>query len=255
MEKYYKEFDDYVSKFDMDEPNIISKYRHSYRVMNLQEKYSKILGYDDHNIKLAKLIGLLHDIGRFKQYEEYSTFSDLRSIDHADLGVKILFDDRFIDKFWECEDDYDIINFSIKNHNKYSISKTDNQEMTKHAKLIRDTDKIDIIYLMAKFKEYNKTIDNRPLSPKIVETLFNHKPINIKDINNPNDAKATYLAFAYDVNNTELLEELRTYLISLYYQINHDKIYDEVFDEINKYIDERTDTNVRKKIQSLRSRE
>ena len=35
--------------------------------MKLSKKYAKKLGYDEHDVKLATLIGLFHDIGRFEQ--------------------------------------------------------------------------------------------------------------------------------------------------------------------------------------------
>lgn len=252
MEKYFREFDDYVKNFDMSDSNIISKYNHSYRVMKLQDKYSKIIGFDTYNTELAKLIGLLHDIGRFKQYKEYSTFSDTKSVDHADLGSKILFEDGLINKFWTIKADYEIIDFAIKNHSKFKISEIDDKSLMDHAKLIRDTDKLDILYLMGKLGEYKKYNDSK-LSPKIIETIYEHNLINKKDVNHSNDAKAIYFSFAFDINNIEILEELRSNLISFYEITNHDKIFDEVYNEVNKYIDERTGKNVRKKIQSLRS--
>jgi len=36
------------------------------------------------------IIGLLHDYGRFIQWKKYKTFTDIDSIDHADLGVNLL---------------------------------------------------------------------------------------------------------------------------------------------------------------------
>ena len=253
MEEIYKEFDDYVSRYNMSLDKLKLKYNHSYRVMSLQSKYSKIIGFNDEEVKLSSIIGLLHDIGRFRQYKLYSTFSDLKSVDHADLGSKILFDEGLIKKFWDNEEDYKIIDFSIRNHNKYTIEETKDEELLKHAKLIRDTDKLDILYLMGTLREYNyKTCDIK-LSPKIIETIYNHKPVNLRDINNPNDARATYFAFAFDINNIETLNELKINLKNFYNYVNHEGIYDDIYNEINKYIDERVDKNVRKKVQSLRS--
>ena len=239
MEKYFKEFDDYVNSFDMNDSNNITKYKHSYRVMWAQNKYGNLIGFDENNCKLASIIGLLHDIGRFKQYEEYSTFSDIRSVDHADLGVDILFDEGLIERFWNNEDDYDTINFSIKNHNKLSLEKNDDINIMNHAKLIRDTDKLDILYLLGVLGEYNKRYSDKVLSDKIVESIFNHKPVNINDVEHPNDAKATYFAFPFDINNIEVLNELRVNLNCYYNLVNHDKIFDEIYNEVNKYIDDR----------------
>jgi len=39
---------------------------------------------------IAVLAGLLHDIGRFEQYTRYGTFVDAKSVNHGDLGVRVL---------------------------------------------------------------------------------------------------------------------------------------------------------------------
>ena len=116
---YYKEFDDYVSNYDLNDINIKLKYNHSYRVCKLSEKYAKELGYSKEDIELASLIGLLHDIGRFEQLKVFHTYNDKNSIDHAEYGIKVLFEDGLINKFWNKKEDYDLIKFAIKNHNKY----------------------------------------------------------------------------------------------------------------------------------------
>ena len=77
-------FNEYVSGYDLNNEDIKLKYNHSFRVMKLQEKYAKLLGFSDENVELAKVIGLLHDIGRFEQLRVYNTYDDYKSIDHAD---------------------------------------------------------------------------------------------------------------------------------------------------------------------------
>lgn len=59
----------------------------------------KELKLTEEKIRLAALIGLLHDIGRFEQYTKYNTFSDKLSADHADLGEKTLDNNDFIREF------------------------------------------------------------------------------------------------------------------------------------------------------------
>ena len=56
------EFYNYVSNYDLNIGAIKRKYEHSIRVMNLSIKYAKLLGYNDDDIELAGIIGLLHDI-------------------------------------------------------------------------------------------------------------------------------------------------------------------------------------------------
>ena len=74
--KYVKTFSD--SNYDID-----YKYKHSFRVMELSFNISKSLNLSEEEIKLATAIGLLHDVGRFKQLELYNGYSD-QNIDHGD---------------------------------------------------------------------------------------------------------------------------------------------------------------------------
>lgn len=69
-------------------------------------------------MELAELIGLLHDIGRFEQIKRYNTFIDKNSINHGQLGVKILFDDNQIRRFIKDSKYDDIIKTAILNHNR-----------------------------------------------------------------------------------------------------------------------------------------
>ena len=47
---------------------------------------------------LARLIALLHDIGRFEQLKRYDSFEP-GTMDHAAYGVKVLFDEGMIRRF------------------------------------------------------------------------------------------------------------------------------------------------------------
>ena len=65
MLKAEKEFILYSQKFDLKNENIKMKQLHSIRVMKICEKIAKEINLNKEEINLAKLIGLLHDIGRF----------------------------------------------------------------------------------------------------------------------------------------------------------------------------------------------
>ncbi len=84
MENKLKEqFDLYVKNFDFNEQNIQRKYYHSNRVMSLSQLVAKHSGMDSSNYDIAKVVGLLHDYGRFPQWRDYKTFDDNASVDHA----------------------------------------------------------------------------------------------------------------------------------------------------------------------------
>lgn len=60
-------FERFIADYDLSNSDIKLKYNHSYRVADLQVKYAKLLGFNKEDIEIAKIIGLLHDIGRFEQ--------------------------------------------------------------------------------------------------------------------------------------------------------------------------------------------
>ena len=240
-----EEFEKYVNNYDLNNIKIKLKYDHSIRVMQLSQKYSKKLGFSDYDIKLASLIGLLHDIGRFEQLKQYDSFEDEKTIDHANLGVKILFCDGLIEKFWNKKEDYELIEFAIKNHNKMKVEETTNERFLKFAKLIRDIDKIDIIYLLGYLSELDTKPSNDLINPKIINSIKNYELSSYKDIRNINDSIALKFAYTYDINYDECLEEFKQNLYYFYKQINFDERFKEIFETVNKYIDERIDKYVR----------
>ena len=89
LEKVKEAFDKYTNNYDMTNKNIRLKYEHSYAVMDLMGELAFRLNLDKEKIELAKIIGLLHDIGRFEQLKEYNSFSD-DNIDHGDYGADYL---------------------------------------------------------------------------------------------------------------------------------------------------------------------
>ena len=247
MDRFQKEFDDYVCNFDLNDEKIKLKYNHSYRVMSLCRKYSKLLNFNDYDIKLATLIGLLHDIGRFEQLKKYNTYDDSKSINHAEYGCKILFEDGLISKFWDNKDDYDLIRFAIFNHNRFKIEETNSERFLKFAKLIRDTDKIDILYLESISGNLESRLTDDSIAPEIRNDFFKHDSVLLKHKKSINDHFILYFAYAYDINYDECLDEIKLNIENLYNNFNDKKfIFKEYYDEIIKYISERIDKNVRK---------
>ena len=245
MKDIYKVFDDYVNDYDLNNKDINLKYNHSYRVAKLSEKYSKLLGFSEDDIRLATIIGLFHDIGRFEQLKRYNTYSDRKSIDHAALGVKILIEDNLMEKITNNKDDYEIIKFAIENHNKFELEKTNNQRVLMHAKLIRDTDKLDIIYVEGYLDELNLRSTKDEISKDIKDSIMNHKNVIYDLVKNKNDLIATYFSYVFNINNDIVLEELKQNYKYFYEKIDIEDKFKDIYNEVIKYIDERIDKNVR----------
>ena len=233
-----EEFKRYVSDFDINLDGIKRKLSHSIRVMELSRKYALELGFDNQDVELASIIGLLHDIGRFYQYQTYHSFNDFDTIDHADYGVKILFEDGLISKFTDRVDDYDLIKFAIENHNKLKIASTDNYRYIKFAKLIRDVDKLDIVYLLGYLGEYEANSNDEDISQKVVDDLLNNRPVDRRNEVSINDRIAVTFGLVYDINYDVVLSEIKRNYYYYYKRVNNSK-FKIIYDNINKYIDGR----------------
>lgn len=150
IEKAKEEFLKYTANYDHNTYKIEKKEEHSLRVVEKSTIIANYLKLNDEDRLLAELIGLLHDIGRFEQVRRYNTFSDQKSgVNHGELGAEILFKDGLIRRFI-AEDKYDeIIRKAIVNHNRTYIDKDLTERELLFAKIIRDADKADIMYIAA----------------------------------------------------------------------------------------------------------
>lgn len=231
-----QKFKSYVSSFEKNK-RIDLKYSHSLRVMIISEDLARGLNLTEEEVNISKFIGLMHDYGRFYQWNKYNTFDDSISFDHADYGAKLLFDDGDINNYDIDYKYYDIIYDAIRYHNKYSIG--DEVKDRLQCEIIRDSDKLDIMYMytakILKLKEDGK------VSSKVNEDFFNHKLIIHKYKKSSYDVIVGILSFIYDMNFIQSFEYL--YCNDIIYKIYNllddkekMKIY---FDEANNYIKER----------------
>lgn len=246
IEEIKRAFDNYVKNYDLGNYDIAYKYKHSYRVKEISRQLGKSLNLDKENILLAEVIGLLHDIGRFKQIELFNNFKD-SNIDHGTLGVKILFEDKIINDFNIDSKYNDVIAFAIENHNKLKISENYDSEKLLHAKLIRDADKLDILRAYIIYKDYKIKESDEPISKKVEEDFFENKQTLNKNISNLNDDIIQSLSFIFDINFKETLDIIKKEnLIDKFFEIIKQKdIFEKYFKYIKKHIDERIDENVR----------
>lgn len=139
-------FAEYTSKYNASDPKIKLKIDHTYRVAALAERIAKTVTDVSIDADLAWTMGMLHDIGRFEQVKRYGTFVDSESVDHAVLGISILFDEGLLDSFGDfSEKKRELIRISIANHNKFRIPEGMDDLTTAYCNILRDADKIDIL--------------------------------------------------------------------------------------------------------------
>jgi len=204
--KAKRAFQDYLKQYDLTDGKIKLKIRHTFGVITLSEYIAKDLNLKEEDIELAKIIALLHDIGRFEQIKVFDDFRDYETLDHAELGIKILFEDNLIRNFIE-EDTYDnIILKAIKNHNKLNIEENLNEQELLHAKIIRDADKTDNFRVKANdnfediFNSSKEKLEKSTISDKIYNDFMNNKIIISSERITDMDHWVSYLAFIFDYN-------------------------------------------------------
>lgn len=198
-------FKDYVQSYDITNKKIELKVIHTHRTVEVAKQIAESLKLSEEDIQLAELIGLLHDIGRFEQLKIYDTFNDRESINHGYFGVKLLFEDRLIEKFIEDRQYDDIIYKAIKNHNKYKIEEGLNERELLHAKIIRDADKTDIYAIHVKDIEENNSVlynNNGTIKQKVTKEVLNQftkgELVNTENCKNEIDHLIVTLSYSYD---------------------------------------------------------
>ena len=80
-------------------------------------------GFTREECELAELIGLLHDIGRFEQVKLYDSFDDANSIDHAEYGANVLFEEGLIERFTDKKEWYPVVEYAIRKSQQIRASK------------------------------------------------------------------------------------------------------------------------------------
>lgn len=201
-------FQEYLKDYDTTDGSIMLKIRHTYEVVAKSEYLATELKLDKDNIMLAKIIALLHDIGRFEQVKQTQDFSDAGGFDHAEYGVKVLFEDGLIRKFVQDARYDSIIRDAIAQHNKYEITGILDKPALLHSQIIRDADKLDnfrvkeVEPLENIFpQKYNAdTIEYETISPKVYKDFMERRCILAKDRQTQLDYWVCCIAFLFDLN-------------------------------------------------------
>lgn len=248
LEKAKEEFLIYTKNFDLSNENIKRKQLHSLRVMQISEEIAKNLNLKKEDVELAKLIGLLHDVARFEQYTKYQTYNDSISFDHGDYALKIL--EKDIRKYIQTDEFDEIIKKAIKNHNKYKIEEGLNSKEELFAKIIRDADKIDILYESGEifWKGLEKEIEESKISEEIFKSIKEKRLVKrSKDLKFTKvDSVVVNIAFIFDLNFTisyKIIYE-KDYINKILnkYDIKDEKTrkeYNEIKEIINNYLREK----------------
>jgi len=247
----------YMKSFYTDDAEvmrgILVKENHTGYVTSNCVELAKNLNLDAHDVELAEIIGLFHDVGRFYQYQTYKTFNDADSEDHAALAFKVIDNLEFFKEL--SAEDYDLIHFAIKNHNKRTIEKTDDARKILFAKIIRDADKLDIYRALEPYFA-QESVDKMPtfvksrapgISPDFLEKFVRGEQVNYNEIRTYGDRKLVRLMWIYDINFKWTMKKIveRGYIDKIAEHLPMNEKVAEGLARLRRHVDEvlRSDSN------------
>lgn len=221
------------------------KKEHSLRVADIALLLSDKLEWADDDKKLTFLIGILHDIGRFSQMLEFNTFSDEKSVDHAERAITVIKESGLLETL-------DISNkepvfAAILNHNKFKIQDGLTGQQLLHSKLIRDADKLDIYRVLADYYSKRNGDINHTLtwelqkgtvvSPAVAKEILSGKMVSKKNLVSEIDVKIMQLSWVYDLNFRPTFEYLmkHRYLENVYNSMPKNDLVIEIYRKIKVF--------------------
>lgn len=103
-------------------------------------------GWPEPQRVLGEACALLHDAGRYSQLQEFGTFQDARSIDHARRGVEVIRRERWLDRLPAGE--RRAVLASVALHNRREVPVALKGDVAALTHVVRDADKLDIFRVM-----------------------------------------------------------------------------------------------------------
>lgn len=199
------QFKQYISSYDQTDDKIKLKEIHTFCVLDAADEICRGEGVGEEDHRLALLIALLHDIGRFEQLKEFHSFDD-QKFNHADFGVKVLFEDRLVEQYLSDRSFDAIICKAIRYHSLFGLPQGLTERELLHCRIIRDADKLDNFRVKdterieTLFDTSEADVANESISPAILETIRARRCILSADRVTHMDCWVSYLAFIFDLN-------------------------------------------------------
>lgn len=268
FEKYKKSFDDYASHYDRNDGRVELKIIHTRAVVAIMEQLCRLRRLPEHTFNLALLCAQFHDIGRFEQLRQYSTFIDHISVNHAVLSCQVLEENGILDEL--SQTDKKKILTAIANHNKLEIdpsivsaaeraddtpSGRDARECLELCKLIRDADKCDIFRVFAVDDMMDvvgapdSQVAEETITPAVLQSIREHRCIDKVIRETYLDQWISFIGYFFDLNYPESMQLARK---QGYYRVPFDRTefknpetkaqVAEVLDIIEQYIDHFAET-------------
>jgi hypothetical protein len=192
------------------------KLEHSRRVAEEARGIATELGWSREDQNTAEALGWLHDAGRFSQLEQFGTFRDRDSVNHAVRGHEVVSHAGILRSSPPMRQRQ--ILEGILYHNALYIPDGCDDESLAFIRLIRDADKLDIygIFLDAmrddrlnENPEIVHDVDiNGPITRSLLEVILHGRVPAYGTIRSLNDWKLVQLSWVYEIHYQPTLRRL-----------------------------------------------
>lgn len=205
-------FAKYLKQFDREDEKIKLKIVHTEGVIRCAQDICRRMNLSEEDCRLAELIALLHDIGRFEQIRLYDSFEPT-VMDHAAFGVQLLFGGQKMIRQFVTEDKWDhIICQAIARHSEFSVGEGLTPRELLHACIIRDADKLD--NCRVKLDEKIEVLlgcspeeaGNQMISTEVWKECLEQSSIHSINRKTKMDYWVSYVAYFFDINYSETCE-------------------------------------------------
>lgn len=214
-----KWFADYVRPFinGNGEAEVLRiKWDHSRRVAEDMTGIARDLGLAEGDVHTARILGWLHDIGRFTQYAQYRTLRDDRSVNHGQVGLQVL---DSAEVLMICEPaDREIIRTGTGCHNRQTVPDAMDADVRRFVLMIRDADKLDIMQTLYDVWKNDEIqchpelileIDlEGPVNTRVLADIRARRPVAYANIKSLADFFLTQVSWVYDLNFSPSFQRL-----------------------------------------------
>ena len=207
-------FEQYINSFRDDKnvllPALELKYQHSLRVAQNARQIGFGINLAEAEVLLAEICGLVHDIGRFQQYERYGSFRDEDTMDHGLAGRRTLESEGAQTLFGES--DWERVSCAVEFHNRRTEDLPAKLPggSRRLLNIIRDADKLDIMEIVLQsfardgFRDLYDMLPHirtgRELTPSVLEELQKTKSISMGGLRTVTDFLVMLASWLSDFN-------------------------------------------------------
>lgn len=198
----------YRARAHGDSAYVDRKERHTYRVLGYAREIVPEAGGGPELVEAIEIAALLHDVGRFPQVVGHGTYDDGESLNHAELGARIVRDEGVLDSMelhWR-----EVILSAIHSHNVAVLPDQLSPDARRVLEVVRDADKTDALRNNLKYlkpdQPYGKALkagltwDDETISPAVADLALKRQLIPFADIKLSNDYILFLCCWLYDLH-------------------------------------------------------